>query len=91
MVKTRMLVDDPKMKRGWQITDADIRLTIERILQRQSVSQRALAKDWGMSPAYLSDFLSGNRPAGPRILDALGLEKVVRVRYRLKKEMTADA
>lgn len=35
-------------------------------------TQRDLAKDLGVSESYLSDFLSGNRGAGPTILKALG-------------------
>lgn len=38
------------------------------------VTQRSLAKQFGISAAYLSDFLAGNREAGPKILAALGYE-----------------
>jgi transcriptional regulator with XRE-family HTH domain len=38
------------------------------------VTQRSLAKQYGISAAYLSDFLAGNREAGPKILKALGYE-----------------
>ena len=37
-------------------------------------TQRRWAKDAGISASYLSDFLQGNRGAGPAILKALGFE-----------------
>jgi hypothetical protein len=37
-------------------------------------SQKQWAEDVGISAAYLSDFLRGNRGAGPAILKALGFE-----------------
>jgi lambda repressor-like predicted transcriptional regulator len=43
----------------------------------------ALSRELGVSPAYLSDVLNGNREPGPKIIDALGLERVVT--YRKKK------
>lgn len=56
-----------------------------KILQRRidKSTLRAVAKDLGVSPAYLSDAIRGNREPGPKILDAIGLEKVVT--YRRKK------
>lgn len=41
-------------------------------------SQRALAREWGISVAYLSDVLRGNRHPGPSICGPLGLKPVVR-------------
>lgn len=38
------------------------------------VKQRDLAQECGVSPAYMSDFLVGNREVGPTILKALGYE-----------------
>lgn len=46
-------------------------------------SQRALAKQWDVSPSYVTDLLRGLRDPGPKILDALGIERVVT--YREKK------
>ena len=37
-------------------------------------SQRALAEQLGVSPAYLNDVLQGNRKPGKAILEALKLE-----------------
>ncbi len=37
-----------------------------------NVTQAMLAKEFGVSQSYLSDFLAGKREAGPRILKALG-------------------
>jgi transcriptional regulator with XRE-family HTH domain len=41
------------------------------------------AADLGVSSQYLSDVLHGRREPGPKILNALGLERVVT--YRKKK------
>jgi hypothetical protein len=38
------------------------------------------AEDHGFSTAYVSDILHGRRAVGPRMLTALGLEKVVSYR-----------
>ena len=56
-----------------------------KILQRRIAKStlRAVAGELGISPAYLSDAMRGNREPGPKILDALGLERVVM--YRKKK------
>lgn len=37
-------------------------------------TQRDIAKEFGISPAYLSDFLQGKRWPGPAILKGLGFE-----------------
>lgn len=42
-----------------------------------------LARELEVSSAYLSDVMNGNREPGPKILDALGLERVVT--YRTKR------
>ncbi len=39
-------------------------------------SMRDLAKEWDVSPAYLSDVLRGNRTIGPKLLTALGVRRV---------------
>lgn len=41
-------------------------------------SQNALAKEFGIGAAYLSDVLNGRREAGPAILAGLGLKREVR-------------
>lgn len=40
-------------------------------------SQRALAKHLGVSEPYLSDVIHGRRDPGPKLLKALGLDRVV--------------
>jgi transcriptional regulator with XRE-family HTH domain len=40
-------------------------------------SQRDFAQSLGVSPSYLSDVLKGRRDAGPKVLAALGLKRVV--------------
>lgn len=45
-------------------------------------SQKVYAESIGVSQAYLSDVLNGNRAPGEKILIALGLEAVIM--YRVK-------
>lgn len=47
-------------------------------------TQAAAADALGVSPAYLSDLMQGKREPGPKVLHALGLEKVTT--YRKAKE-----
>lgn len=44
-------------------------------------SLRALAREIGCSPAYLSDIMRGNRNPGPKILVYLQLSREVKTRY----------
>ena len=44
---------------------------------KQRGSQRILAKELGVSEAYLSDVINGRRDSGRKLLKALGLERVV--------------
>lgn len=46
-------------------------------------TQKALAKRLGISAQYLSDILKGRREPGQKMLDALGLERVIT--YESKK------
>lgn len=39
-------------------------------------SLRAIAREIGCSAPYVSDVLKGYRPAGPKVLAFLGLEKI---------------
>jgi len=39
-------------------------------------SLRSLAREIPCSAPYLSDILNGNRAAGPKILDYLGIQRV---------------
>lgn len=47
----------------------------------QAGGVRALARDWGISPAMISDVINGRRGPGPKVLKAFGLKRVVRVSY----------
>lgn len=40
-------------------------------------SQKDLAVEMGVSQAYVSDLLKGNRDPGPKVLAFLGLRKIV--------------
>lgn len=51
---------------------------ILRKLCCEAGGQSAFARDHGVSIAYVSDFLNGRQDAGPALLKAMGLRKVVR-------------
>jgi hypothetical protein len=44
-------------------------------------SLREAARQWKVSPAYLSDVLNGRRAPGPAVLKPLGYERRVVVTY----------
>ncbi len=48
-------------------------------------SQCDLATKWDVTPCYMSDVLNYRRKPGRKILDPLGLEKVVTIDYRQKE------
>ena len=60
----------------------DIITEIRRAADRAG-TQKALAEQLGVSPAYLSDVLNGRKDPGDAILEPLGLERVVT--YRRKR------
>lgn len=47
--------------------------------------QAAWARAHGISPAYVNDVLHGRRDPGPKILDAIGFEKMITYRPKDKK------
>lgn len=55
---------------------ADI-LTLLQLRCDEAGSLGAWARVNGIAPAYVTDVLRGNRPPGPKITDALGVERVV--------------
>lgn len=58
-------------------------MTKDDVIQRlraaanEAGSVKLFAANIGLSLSYVSDVLNGYRPPGDRILDALGLERVV--------------
>jgi transcriptional regulator with XRE-family HTH domain len=53
---------------------------VEMLRKKQgNRSLRALARELGISPAYLSDIYKGRRNPGPAILDGFGLHKKVTI------------
>lgn len=62
--------------------ESTVRAMIQRACENFG-SQKAFAKHLGVSPAWISDVLRGNRRPGKTILDYLGLERVTT--YELKK------
>lgn len=65
------------------MTADEVRAVVSRMAMRAG-SLRALARSWGVSAAYLSDILAGNRTPGPSVLRHLGLTRTVRVEYRAR-------
>jgi len=52
-----------------------------RKLCREAGGQSAFSRKHGVSVAYVSDFLNGRQDAGPALLQAMGLRKVVRYEF----------
>lgn len=48
------------------------------IAERYDGNQAAFASDNSMSAAYVSDVIRGRRDPGKKVLDLLGLKKVIR-------------
>jgi DNA-binding transcriptional regulator YdaS (Cro superfamily) len=67
------------------LTTAEVR---ELIRRQVGDNQSAWAGRFGIAPSYVSDVLSGRREPGQRILDALGLERVLTYR-RAEREQAA--
>ena len=60
-------------KRNGYATAEQLREMIQSMVNYET-TQKDIAKEFGVSQAYLSDFLAGNRGAGPKILRALGYD-----------------
>lgn len=70
-----MVLDWYESQQGWDVLDIlqdDITASID--------GQAAWARSKGVSAAYVNDVLKGRRDPGPKILDALGFERVVTYR-----------
>lgn len=67
-----------------KIDPSNVHLYIKEYIETcYNGSQQALARDSGCSEAYISQVLTGRRTPGKKILDAVGLEKIVD--YRVKE------
>ncbi len=62
------------------MTRDDVNKLLEQMVERAG-SRVALAKEIGVTSAYVGAVLLGNREPGPAILDVLGLERQVQVTY----------
>jgi hypothetical protein len=62
------------------MTEQDV-VTLVQAEATRLGSMRALAREWGISPAYVSDLLQGRRAPGPKILGPLGLRAVRTLAY----------
>ena len=49
---------------------------LQQKIQRAG-TQTAIAKELGITPAYLGDVLRGKRDPGPSLLNALGFRRVI--------------
>lgn len=61
-------------------------IAVVRRACREAGDQQTLARQLGVSPAYISDVLNERKEPGPKILDPLGYERVVT--YRRRKATT---
>lgn len=57
----------------------DLRAELEKRITK-AASLRALAREWGVSAAYLSEVRRGGRPVSDKLMAKLGIER--RVTYR---------
>lgn len=58
------------------LTEDDIRARLRAAIDAAR-SQQTFARQHGISAQYINDVLNGRRKIGEKILDALGLERVV--------------
>ncbi len=63
------------------MTEAQIQARVRKEVARAG-GVNALAREWGVSGAYLSGFLRGEIRAGEKIADRLGLRAVRTITYR---------
>jgi len=62
------------------MTRDDLIKVLEQRAKRAG-SRSALAREMGVSPAYVGDVLLGKRDPGPAILKVLGLRRQVQITY----------
>lgn len=62
------------------MTESDVRKLVEREIERVG-SARALAVEWGVSGALISDIRNGRRGPGPKILRHFKLRRVETVTF----------
>ncbi len=67
---------------GFSMIDRDHLIELIRLAITVAGNQRKLAHQWDVSPSYITDLLGGMRDPGPKILDALGYERVVLYRKK---------
>lgn len=68
------------------LTQEDVRRLVMQKYEKAG-SFRSLAREWGLSAAYLCDFLNGRRGPGSRILNQFGLKRFVNVTYVRKTDI----
>lgn len=61
---------------------------IERLRAAVAIhgTQQAVAQHFGMSAVYLSDIITGKKQPGKKVLDAIGVERVVTYREKEQPE-----
>jgi plasmid maintenance system antidote protein VapI len=62
-----------------EVTQDELKGTIEQMV-KQWGSQRKVADHLGISAAFLSDIINGNRPISNKVAQKLGYSKVVKYR-----------
>jgi hypothetical protein len=58
------------------MTEADVKKLVGRAIERAG-GVRALAREWDVSPAQISDVMNGRRGPGPKVLRNLGMRRTV--------------
>lgn len=74
------VVESASVRTMRELLDLDGVLALLRWKCQEAGSQKAFADKHGLSKQYLSDVVRGDRPPGPAILRALGLDVVTRYR-----------
>lgn len=62
------------LRRECYVSEGEVRIVLREMVDGYESLRQAAAK-WKVSPAYLSDILSGRRQPGMKILRVMGMEK----------------
>lgn len=71
---------DKSKKPGASLSEAEV-VEAVKVAVQCAKGLRSLARDWGVTPSYLSDIVNDRRVPGPNILKHFGLKRNVVVYY----------
>lgn len=74
------------------MTEAEV-IDLVRAKIKAAGSLRALAREWDIQPSFLSNLVTGRRDCrpGPKVLDRLGLKRIVTYQPRCASRSAAAA